>query len=61
MLDDSVLSNFNVDEAANFHDKKRLLQQFEPDYIRRAFPRLEAVAAQPILVDPGDEGKGEHE
>ena len=46
---------------ADLHDEKRLPHQFEPDCIRRAFPRLEAAAAQPNLEDwtPGDiEGWG---
>ena len=50
--DDNVLPNFNVYEA-DLHNEKRLPHQYEPDYIRRAIPRLEAAASQPNLGHRG--------
>ena len=49
---------------AELHDEKSLPHMYEAEYIKRAFPRLEAADAQPNLEDwiPGDtEGWGSTE
>ena len=49
---------------AELHDEKSLPHLYEAEYIKRAFPRLEAADAQPNLEDwiPGDtEGWGSTE